>query len=66
MQDYVTVNGIQIYKPFVEKPISGEDHRINVYYHSAVGGGMQALFRKEVNRSSNFFPDQNRVWRKVR
>mmetsp|Transcript_1652 Transcript_1652/g.5786 ORF Transcript_1652/g.5786 Transcript_1652/m.5786 type:complete len:1264 (+) Transcript_1652:193-3984(+) len=63
-EDFVSVNGVKIYKPFVEKPISGEDHRINVYYHSAVGGGMQALFRKEVDRSSNFFPEQTRVRRR--
>ena len=42
-EDYVELNGQRIYKPFVEKPISGEDHNIWVYYpHSMVGGASAA------------------------
>jgi inositol hexakisphosphate/diphosphoinositol-pentakisphosphate kinase len=36
-EDYVELNGMRIDKPFVEKPASGEDHNIHIYYpHSMV------------------------------
>lgn len=38
-EDYVELNGLRIHKPFVEKPASGEDHNIYIYYpHSMVRG----------------------------
>ncbi|XP_075677723.1 inositol hexakisphosphate and diphosphoinositol-pentakisphosphate kinase 2 isoform X3 [Dermatophagoides pteronyssinus] len=51
-EDSIEVNGIVFNKPFVEKPISAEDHNIYIYYPSSAGGGSQRLFRKIGSRSS--------------
>ena len=50
--DHVEVNGSVFNKPFVEKPISAEDHNIYVYYPTSAGGGSQRLFRKVGSKSS--------------
>ena len=44
--DSVEVKGVVLHKPFVEKPLSAEDHNIYIYFPSAYGGGSQRLFRK--------------------
>ncbi|KAI3500809.1 hypothetical protein L2E82_19480 [Cichorium intybus] len=62
-EDFVEVHGQRFGKPFVEKPIHGDDHRIMIYYPSAAGGGMKELFRKVGNRSSEFHPEVRRVRR---
>jgi inositol hexakisphosphate/diphosphoinositol-pentakisphosphate kinase len=63
-ENYITVNGVKINKPFVEKPVDGEDHNIYVYYSSKTGGGSKRLFRKVNNRSSAFYPHENTIRRK--
>ncbi|GMT30312.1 hypothetical protein PFISCL1PPCAC_21609, partial [Pristionchus fissidentatus] len=54
--DHIEVNGMVFNKPFVEKPISAEDHNVYIYYPSSVGSGSQRLFRKINNRSSWYSP----------
>ncbi|KAL9391697.1 hypothetical protein Peur_015617 [Populus x canadensis] len=62
-EDFVEVHGSRFWKPFVEKPVDGDDHSIMIYYPSSAGGGMKELFRKVGNRSSEFHPEVRRVRR---
>lgn len=50
---YISVSpeGIQadhefLEKTFIEKPVNGENHNINIYYSESKGGGGRRLFRK--------------------
>lgn len=59
MVQYILVNGVQINKPLVEKPVDAEDHNIYIYYPMSAGGGSKRLFRKVDDRSSEFYPQVN-------
>jgi len=47
--DQIEIDGQTFHKPFVEKPVSAENHDVYIYFPSSAGGGSQRLFRKVVH-----------------
>ncbi|GBG59071.1 hypothetical protein CBR_g24415 [Chara braunii] len=62
-EDWIELNGRRMNKPFVEKPVDGDNHSVMIYYPSSAGSGMKELFRKVGNRASKFHPHARRVRR---
>ncbi|CAF4062380.1 unnamed protein product [Rotaria sp. Silwood2] len=50
--DQIEIDGEIFHKPYVEKPVSAENHDVYIYFPSSAGGGSQRLFRKIGSRSS--------------
>ncbi|MCQ2816069.1 MAG: histidine-type phosphatase, partial [archaeon] len=61
--DHIEYKGQKMFKPFVEKPINGDDHNIYIYYPPSHGGGHKRLFRKCKNLCSLFIPGVNKIRR---
>ncbi|GAA5920585.1 hypothetical protein JCM1841_001453 [Sporobolomyces salmonicolor] len=55
--DTIVIDGKTLTKPFVEKPVSGENHNVNIYFSQKKGGGARRLFRKVGNQSSALEPN---------
>ena len=53
----LTFKGVEIAKPFVEKPIDADDHNIYIYYGPKEGFGSTRLHRKTFDKCSKFMSE---------
>lgn len=51
----ISIGNETLEKTFIEKPVDGEDHNINIYYSEKRGGGGRRLFRKVFVVESQLF-----------
>jgi inositol hexakisphosphate/diphosphoinositol-pentakisphosphate kinase len=52
--DQIEIDGQIFHKPFVEKPVSAENHDVYIYFPLSAGGGSQRLFRKVKKKSISY------------
>ena len=51
--DTIKVGSHRLVKPFVEKPVDGEDHRVHVYYSAAQGAAFAGFSARLATRAPN-------------